>query len=213
MKHTFFVSGIGTEIGKTVSSAILTEALKADYWKPIQAGELDYSDSHKIEEWVSHPQLHIHPERHRLEHPMSPHAAAARENVQIEIKDFKTPEPVNSTLLIEGAGGLLVPLNDTITLLDLIQELQVPVILISRYYLGSINHTLLSAEVLKNRGIEVAGIVFNGEENAESKSVILDMTGLKELGCIPELEEVTPETIKQAADQLRPQLLKSLFNE
>ncbi len=210
MKQAFFVSGIGTEIGKTICSAILTQALKADYWKPVQAGELDYSDSHKIEKLVSHPDLVVHPERYRLQHPMSPHAAAARENIELHAQDFDLPENKNATLIAEGAGGLLVPINDHQTILDVIKHLQIPVILISQFYLGSINHTLLSAEALKAKGIAVAGILFNGKENSESRSVILKMTGLPDLGCVPELAEVSAETIAQTAEQLSPTLQKIL---
>ena len=151
-----FVTGIGTDVGKTVISAVLTEKLGADYWKPVQAGDLDNSDTIKVKELVSNSQSVFHDESFRLNHPMSPHAAAQREGVEINLDDFKIPETANN-LVIEGAGGLMVPLNDRDCLIDLIETLGAEVVLVSRNYLGSINHTLLSIEALKSRGIPVRG--------------------------------------------------------
>ena len=140
-----FVTGIGTEVGKTVIAAILTEALEADYWKPVQAGDLDYSDTHKVRDLVSHDKSVFHPETHALHHPMSPHAAAERDGVEISLDDFQLPQTENN-LIVEGAGGLMVPLNSKDCIIDLIEKLDIEVVLVSRNYLGSINHTLLSVE-------------------------------------------------------------------
>ena len=192
-----FITGTDTEIGKTVTSAALTEAWQADYWKPIQAGDLDNSDSMKIARWVSNNKTQIHPERYRLNHPMSPHAAAALDGIHIDLKDFSIPQTDN-LLLIEGAGGLYVPINEDFCIIDLIKKLDVPVILTSKNYLGSINHTLLSINALKGRGIAIHGIVFNGESNPETERIILKMTGIKRLGTIKKMKEINKASIKEA---------------
>lgn len=197
-----FVTGIGTEVGKTVVSAILTEALQADYWKPVQAGDLDYSDTHKVKDMVSNSKSLFHDETFALNHPMSPHAAAERDKVEISLGDFKIPETENH-LIIEGAGGLMVPLNRKDCIIDLIESLGVEVVLVSRNYLGSINHTLLSVEALVSRGISINGIIFNDEENVDTESVILNMTGLKCLGRVEMEEDLTQEVISKYASKFR----------
>lgn len=196
-----FVTGIGTEVGKTVIAAILTEKLKADYWKPVQAGDLDDSDTMKVRALVSNSVSVFHEEGFRLNHPMSPHAAAERDGVEIGLEDFKMPQTKNH-LVIEGAGGLMVPLNDQDCVIDLIEGSGAEVVLVSRNYLGSINHTLLSIEALKNRGIPVRGVIFNDEENAETERVILKMTGLKCLGRVEFLKELTQEAIAKCGEAI-----------
>jgi dethiobiotin synthetase len=200
--HQYFVTGIGTEIGKTIVSAILTEALQADYWKPIQSGDLDNSDSMKIQGWISNPSTHIHPERFRLNTPLSPHASAAIDGVEINVRDFQLPD-TNRPLIVEGAGGLMVPLNHQETLLDLIQALNLPVILVSRHYLGSINHTLLSLEVLRSRGIRLAGLIYNGLENKASETAIETLSGAKILGRVGAMTPVSRDTIAREAEAFR----------
>ena len=197
-----FVTGIGTEVGKTVISAILTEALEADYWKPVQAGDLDYSDTHKVKDLVSNSNSVFHRETHALNHPMSPHAAAKRDGVEISLNDFKIPHTDNN-LVIEGAGGLMVPLNKRDCMIDLIEGLGVEAVLVSRNYLGSINHTLLSVEALKSRGIAIKGIIFNDEENAETESVILEMTGLQCLGRVGMIEDLSKESVAKCAENFK----------
>ena len=184
---SYFLTGIGTDVGKTVVSSILVNLLKADYWKPIQAGDLHFTDSMKIKKWCNG--VHIHPERYRLAKPMSPHAAAERDNVEIHLKDFCLPNTENH-LIVEGAGGLLVPLNDNQMIIDLIEYLQIDVVLVSQHYLGSINHTLLSIEALLNRQIPIAGIIFNGDENKETESIITSTYKIKVIGRIPEVENL-----------------------
>lgn len=196
-----FVTGIGTEVGKTVIAAILTEKLKADYWKPVQAGDLDDSDTMKVRALVSNSVSVFHEEGFRLNHPMSPHAAAERDGVEIGLEDFKMPQTENH-LVIEGAGGLMVPLNDQDCVIDLIEGSGAEVVLVSRNYLGSINHTLLSIEALKNRGIPVRGVIFNDEENAETERVILKMTGLKCIGRVEFLKELTQEAIAKCGEAI-----------
>ncbi|MEE3243258.1 MAG: dethiobiotin synthase, partial [Bacteroidota bacterium] len=155
-KQTFFITGISTEVGKTVASAIVTEALEADYWKPIQAGDLDYSDTHKVKEFVANNKTVFHDNAFKLHTPMSPHAAADIDGVSIKASEIKRPETENN-LVIEGAGGLLVPISETETILDLIQP-EDKVIVVSRHYLGSINHTLLTIDKLKQAGKTIHGI-------------------------------------------------------
>ncbi len=184
----FIIAGIGTEVGKTVVSAIVTQKLKADYWKPVQAGDLHDSDTLKVTRWVTNTKTKFHPEAYQLSEPMSPHAAADKDGVHIAIKDFTVPRTDNH-LIIELAGGILVPLNHKDTNIDLIQHLSFPVILVINFYLGSINHTLLSIEILKSRKIKIEGLLFNGDVNPDSKQVILEMTGCTDLGSIPKIEQ------------------------
>lgn len=179
----YFVSGIGTEVGKTVISSILVKSWQADYWKPVQCGDLDLTDSHKVAQWVDAAPNRIHPERYRLQMPASPHLAAKREGVNIQLSDFELPKTDN-TLIVEGAGGLLVPLNEQHTMLDLIEHLHIPVLLVSRHYLGSINHTLMSIEALQRRGIELAGLIYNGDDKGKDTVEIVE----KVSGVTPFLE-------------------------
>ena len=197
----YFVTGVGTDVGKTVASAILVEALQADYWKPVQAGELDNTDTMKVCSLVSNTKSVFHSETYRLFTAMSPHAAADLENIQIDIEKINLPATAN-TMIIEGAGGLMVPLNDNFLVIDLIKKINAEVILVSQNYLGSINHTLLSVEVLKNRGIPVAGIIFNGKQTKSSEEFIMKYTGLKCLLRIKEEKNIDRETILKYASLL-----------
>jgi len=202
----YFITGIGTEVGKTIASAIITQALEADYWKPLQAGELDSSDTMKVRELIDNNKSFFHTETYRLNQPMSPHAAAERDGVEITISAFKIPKTDNH-LVIEGAGGLLVPLNNKDTILDLIEHLKCEVILVSRHYLGSINHSLMSIELLKQRNIPVKGILFNGNENKDTESIIKEMTGIEVLGRIDELEDLNKSVINSVAQGLKGTLI------
>ena len=184
MLDSYFVTGISTDVGKTVVSAIITEALQADYWKPIQAGDLDNSDTINLKRWVTNPNTQFHNSVYNLHTPMSPHAAAQIDKVQISANKLARPKTKNR-LVIEGAGGLLVPLNNSETVLDLIHPAD-KVIVVSKHYLGSINHTLLTVEALKARKFDVFGIVFNGPEHSSTESIIQKMTGVKVLGRIEE---------------------------
>lgn len=199
---TYFITGIGTEVGKTITSAVITQALKADYWKPIQAGELDDSDRMKVEALIDNDRSKFHPEAYRLNQPMSPHAAAERDGIEIDIASIKMPHTDNH-LVIEGAGGLLVPLNDKDTILNLIETLNCEVILVSRHYLGSINHTLMSIELLKQRNIRIKGILFNGKENKDTESIITKMSEIEVLGRINELENLNKSVINSIAQDLK----------
>ena len=193
MKQQYIIAGIGTEIGKTFISSILTESLQADYWKPIQSGALDFTDSDTVKSLISNDKTVFHPETYRLNQPMSPHAAAAIDGVEIELSKFELPQ-TNNHLIVELAGGIMVPLNDHETNLDLIKKLNLPVILVSKNYLGSINHTLLSVEILKMKNIEVKGLIFNGEQNKYSEDFILNYTKLECLGRV-DFEEIIDKNV------------------
>jgi dethiobiotin synthetase len=196
-----FVSGIGTEIGKTVVSAVLVEKLKADYWKPIQSGELDNSDSMLIERLISNNTTVIHPEAYRLTQPFSPHKSAALDGITINLDKINLPKSSNQ-LIIEGAGGLMVPLNDNDLIIDLIKKFDAEVILVSKNYLGSINHTLLSVELLKARNIPIRKLIFSGELNESSEDVIEALTGLEVLR-VPFFEELNGESIEEFVKVLK----------
>ena len=190
----YFISGIGTNIGKTIVSAILTEALEADYWKPIQAGDLENSDTNKVKNLVSNKKSVFHKEAYCLTQPMSPHAAAKMDGIEINLNDIKPPT-TNNKLIIEGAGGLMVPLNDNTLIIDLIEKIPTEVILVSQNYLGSINHTLLSIESLQTRNINIKGIIFNGDENAATEQFILSYTKVNCLGRIKQHTVINKEVV------------------
>ena len=200
-----FVTGIGTDVGKTVASAIITQALEADYWKPIQAGDLDNSDSHKIKRYVSNDKTIIHENSYKLNTPSSPHLAATIDGITIDLKKIIEPKTKNH-LVIEGAGGVLVPLNNEDCIIDLIKK-DYKVIIVSRHYLGSINHTLLTFEALKSRKIDVAGILFSGDENKASEEIILSKTKAKFIGRIDNEPYFDQNVIQYYADKFRDSLL------
>jgi len=202
---TYFVTGISTEVGKTVASAVITQALQADYWKPVQAGDLENTDSHKVARWVSNKKTVIHPSTYELNTPMSPHAAADIDGVNISLERIKRPKTTNR-LVIEGAGGLLVPLNNTDTIVDLILP-DDHVIMVSRHYLGSINHTLLSVEALKTRGYPNVHLLFVGNEHPTTEAIILRKTGLDCIGRIDEQPSIDSAVIDQCARKLKTKLL------
>ena len=201
-----FITGIGTDVGKTVVSAIITQALEADYWKPIQAGDLDTSDTHKIKAYVSNSKTKFFENSYALNTPASPHLAAEIDGLTIDIQKIKEPKTKNH-LVIEGAGGIFVPINTTETIVDLIQP-DYKVIVVSRHYLGSINHTLLTIEALQNRNIKIAGIIFNGEKNEATESIILSKTGLNFIGRLEIEPYIDTNVINEYADLWRDRLLK-----
>lgn len=178
-----FITGISTEVGKTIASAIAVEALQADYWKPVQAGDPGNGDRQKVSSLISNKRTVIHPCSYELKTPMSPHAAAEIDGVHIDPELIVEPITTNH-LIIEGAGGLLVPLNESDTVLDLIKP-GYKVILVSRHYLGSINHTLLSIMALLERGLEVF-LLFNGNEHPSTEDIIVRRTKIPVIGRIGE---------------------------
>lgn len=200
---TYFITGISTEVGKTIASAIIVEALQADYWKPIQAGDLDHTDTHKVEKLVSNPKSKFHPNSYALKTPMSPHAAAEIDGVTIDINQIKEPKTTNH-LVIEGAGGLLVPLNQQQTILDIIKP-NYKVIVVSRHYLGSINHTLLTVHLLKEKGFDVS-ILFSGNEHQSTEDIIKKMTNVPIIGRIDEEPYFDQNVIKEYAELFKDKL-------
>ena len=201
-----FITGISTDVGKTIASAIIVEALQAYYWKPIQAGDLNHSDTHKVQSLVSNSQSHFHSNSYALQTPASPHLAAAIDGLTIAMNQIQEPK-TNNHLVVEGAGGILVPLNETQSVVDLIQP-DYKVIVVSRHYLGSINHTLLTIEALQNRQIQVAGIIFSGDENTSSESIILSRTAVPFLGRIEQEPYFDTNVISEYAELFRENLLK-----
>ena len=205
--NKIFITGIGTDVGKTIVSAIVVEALKADYWKPIQAGELDFSDSDKIRSLISNDRSRILESSYALKTPMSPHAAAAIDGITIELDKIIIPDTLNN-IVIEGAGGLLVPLNEKDTILDIIEN-DYKIIVVSRHYLGSINHTLLTIETLRNQGFEISGIIFSGIENETTENIIEKLSEVLILGRIDEEEIFNKEVVKRYANSFK-QVLENL---
>lgn len=165
-----FVTGVGTGVGKTLVSAFLVSHYEAAYWKPIQAGDLDDSDSMKIDRWTAKRAL-IYPEQYAFEKAASPHEAAACAGISMKLSDFSLPHSP-SHLIVEGAGGLYVPLNDRAYMIDLVQHLALDVVVVIRDYLGVINHSLLTFEALRGRNIVVHSVVFNGSFNPYTKQAI-----------------------------------------
>lgn len=202
MNQPIFITGIGTDIGKTIVSAIMVEKLQADYWKPVQSGDLENSDTIKVKRLVSNPKSVFHPEAYRLTEPYSPHKSAALDGIEIDIDKITLPE-TNNQLIIEGAGGLMVPLNSTHYIIDLIKHLNAEVILVSRHYLGSINHTLLSIDALNGRGIPVKAIIINGNTDEYSEQAIRTYTkNVVPIYHVPSILEINKGSILKVAGNL-----------
>lgn len=197
----YFVTAIGTDSGKTLVSAILCKALNADYWKPVQAGFPRDADT--IKSLI--PNCTIHPESYLLNTPASPHAAAKIDGIEISLEKMLLPK-TNNSLIIEGAGGCLVPLNDKDFVIDIAQKFNAPIILVANLYLGSINHTLLTVELLKQRKLSVAGIIFNGKSNPESERIILKHSGYKTIWHVKEEPEINSETIANYAEKIKQKI-------
>ncbi len=200
----YVVAGISTEVGKTIVSAILVEKLRADYWKPVQAGDLDSSDTLQVRQLAAHRGL-LHPEACRLNTAISPHAAAEIDGVRIRRTSLELPH-TSTPLIVELAGGLMVPLDTRpghgLSNIDLLEEWGLPVVLVANYYLGSINHTLLSVDAMRSRDIALAGIVFNGDAVQGSRSAILNLTGLPVLLDLPWADKVNSAFISDHAARL-----------
>jgi len=210
-----FITGIGTGIGKTIAAAIVTEALQADYWKPIQAGYEDGTDSNFIRQSLSNASSVVYPELYKLKMAVSPHIAAREENTTINLSDIKNrlaaintdPQFKRNGIVIEGAGGLMVPLNDREFVADLIKQLQTKVVLISRNYLGSINHSLLTAEVCRLYKLDVLGWIFNDQYLAYEDEIV-HWSGFPKIGSIPFSDNPDKEFIKGQAALIADALKK-----
>lgn len=196
----YFVTAIGTDSGKTLVSAIVCEALGADYWKPVQSGLP--RDTETVASLVSNTNTIFHPERFLLKTPASPHAAAKIDGVKIRLDSFQLP-PTRNTVVVEGAGGCLVPLSEHHLIIDLVSRLNLEMILVSNLYLGSINHTLLTCEAIKKRNLPVKGIIFNGEANDESERIILHYTNLRCLLRIRKEPAINRKVVKAYASELK----------
>lgn len=203
----FVVAGIGTDVGKTIASAVLTEALQATYWKPVQAGGLDHSDKMTVQK-LAGPDCYVLDELFRLRTPASPHLAAELDSVNITLADLELPSlHAHESLVVEMAGGLLVPLNDDgLLFADVIEGWKLPVMLVTRHYLGSINHTLLSLSELKNRGITVAGLIISGDRHEPSERIYCKLYPELEFFLLPQLEELNQHVIAKIGQQWREQL-------
>ena len=197
MTRKFIVSGTDTGIGKTVVSAMLVQALRANYFKPVQAGLDEETDTEFVKRLSQLPEDHYLAEFYRLETPASPHLAARLDDVEIDISKLILPES-NRTLIVEGAGGLMVPLTESTLLIDVIQNWQAPVILCARTELGTINHSLLSINALKQWNIPVHGVVFIGDSNLPSESIISKLGNVKHLGRLPFLNPLDSDTLSVA---------------
>ncbi|MRJ10690.1 dethiobiotin synthase [Ornithobacterium rhinotracheale] len=199
-----FITGIDTDAGKTVAAAIAVEALKADYWKSIQSGDLENTDTMKVQRMVSNSVTKFYPEAYRLNTPASPHAAAEIDGVIIDLDKIERPKTENN-LIIEGAGGLLVPLNAKQNVADLIQP-DDKVILVTKHYLGSINHTLLSYEYLKNKGFDDIAIWINGEEKTSTEQALKNRVDAFFIERIQTMLEINKENIQNEAQRISESL-------
>lgn len=189
-----FVTGIGTNVGKTIVSAILTETMKADYWKPVQSGVVDGKDSDTVKSLITNSKTLIHSESYLLKEPLSPHFAAKLESIHIDIDAICLPETSNH-LIIEGAGGLLVPLNQTNYVIDLAKKFDCEIVLVITNYLGCINHTLLSIDYLIKNHFKIHSLVFNGDFENEVKEAILNVLPKTKIIAIPSMQSIRKDTI------------------
>jgi len=213
LAQVIFITGIGTDVGKTIVSAIITEALQAHYWKPVQAGQAGVTDALWLASMVSNKNTSIFPELYKLQLAASPHIAAREEGLTIDLQAIKNRfndivsslSSDNSTLIIEGAGGIMVPLNETAFVADLVKLLPVKVILVSRNYLGSINHSLLTAELCKQYKMDVAGWIFN-DQYMMYEDEIVRWSGFPKIGSIPFTKNPDKSFIAEQALQIRENL-------
>lgn len=197
MNNHFIISGIHTNVGKTFVSAVILAGSHYDYWKPIQTGiSSDISDTQWLKNILGN-HIHFHKEQYCLGLPASPNIAANHENIKICIEDIHLPLTTNS-LLIEGAGGLMVPINEDFLLIDWFQQWNFPIILVIDLYLGAINHTLLSIEALLSRKMLIKGLIFNKTEDSQAMKTIEHHSGIKNLGFIPTINNPNYEILKEA---------------
>lgn len=199
MNGKFVITGTDTDIGKTIFAAALTAALDGSYWKPVQAGLAEETDSETVARIGKIDPARILPERYRLRIPASPHYSAAQEGVEIELRDFAIPQ-VDGPLIIEGAGGALVPVNPKLLFADLFAHWALPVVIVASTRLGTINHSLLTIEALRSRGVPIQGMAFTGAGNKDSEQTICQIGDVRHLGRLPWIEHLSPETLKAAFD-------------
>lgn len=200
-----FVTGIGTNVGKTVVSAILTEALQADYWKPIQSGTIEGMDSETVRSLISNSRTVIHPETYLLKEPLSPHFAAKLENIEINLQKINLPD-TTSSIVIEGAGGLLVPINNSEYVIDIAKKIDCEIVVVISNYLGCINHSLLTIDYLLRNNFKIHSLVFNGDFEAEVKDVILNYVSNCKIIDIPTMKTLSKELISPVAANVKQQM-------
>jgi len=211
MQAPIFITGIGTDVGKTIVAATIVQALEADYWKPIQAGFSGGTDETTVKNLVSNSKSVFHKEVYKLSLPVSPHIAAREEAVDISINQIVRHLPnTNNRLIIEGAGGLLVPINNNQFVLDIIKALKAKVILISRNYLGSINHSLLTAAVCKQQNIDVLGWIFN-DQYLNYEQEIVDWSGYPKIASIPFINTINQQHIATTAINIKAALQQYIY--
>ncbi len=204
----YFITGIGTNVGKTIVSAILTEALQTDYWKPIQSGTSEGLDSNTVKSLISNTKTIIHPESYLLKAPLSPHYAAKLENIEIELKKITLPvglsevEIPNKHLIIEGAGGLLVPINTKHYVIDIAKQFDCEIVLVISDYLGCINHTLLSIDYLLKNNFKIKTLVFNGTFDEEIKNTIINYAPQLKTIDIAKLAELSKHAVLEEANRV-----------
>ncbi len=196
-RRAFVIAGTDTGVGKTVFAAALTQALAASYWKPIQAGMSEPTDSEAAALIGRVPPHRLLAEAYQLQTPASPHFAAEQDGVDIDIERLNPPANVRP-LVIELAGGLLVPITRSVLQIDVVAKWRLPVILVARTSLGTINHSLISLEALRNRGIEISGVAFVGDSVADSEEAISAFGGVRRLGRLPLVEPLTPAALANA---------------
>jgi dethiobiotin synthetase len=197
----FFVTGTDTDVGKTIVSALLTIALDGYYWKPIQSGRDDggLTDRDRVGQLTGLRPERLLPERYCLGQPLSPHLAARLDGVEIELTDFALPVGLDRPLIVEGAGGLLVPINDRHLMIDLIDHLGLPVVLVARSGLGTINHTLLSIGALRRSGIPILGVILNGPLNGDNRRAIEFYGQVSVIAEVGPIEDLSPQGLRRAA--------------
>lgn len=208
-----FITGIGTNVGKTVVSAILTEALQADYWKPIQSGVVEGKDSDTVKSLITNSKSVFHAETYLLQEPLSPHFAAKLDGVEIELSKIYNQfvrlsgVEAKSTnhLIIEGAGGLLVPVNDTQYVIDIAKEFGCEIVLVISSYLGCINHSLLSIDYLKRNHFKIKALVFNGEFEPAVKQSIINYSSESQIIDIPTLNSLNKQHILEISNSIKAQ--------
>ncbi|MGD9160490.1 MAG: dethiobiotin synthase [Desulfobacteraceae bacterium] len=193
---SLFITGTDTGIGKSLVSAMLLAGLKGKYWKPVQSGLEEITDTEWVKEKTGLDGTHFFPETYRLKQPLSPHASAEADGVRIELDNFKVPQTGDGeTLIIEGAGGILVPLNEKELMIDLIKKFNTPALIVARSGLGTINHTLLSIYQLRSEGIDIFGVVMNGPRNSSNRNAIEHFGNAKVIAEIEEITDINPESL------------------
>ncbi|MCH4893924.1 ATP-dependent dethiobiotin synthetase BioD [Sphingomonas sp. SFZ2018-12] len=190
------VTGTDTDVGKTMVAAMLVQALGALYWKPVQSGLADGSDSDRVAALTGVAHDRILPEAYRLTEPLSPHRAAELDGVTIDAA--RLVPPPHDPLVIEGAGGALVPVTRDLLYADLFARWALPVVIVARTALGTINHSLLTIEALRARAVPILGIAFNGDANADNEATICAIGGVRRLGRLPRLNAPSPDALAQA---------------